>query len=322
LKDALSVRFDWRGGSYSYRNLAIFNPRFRAVGSRPALRLYFPKAIGAKNEPVLHITISVIRPAMQDLTPTKPVIPDFMPVPRKYRYDGWTEERQRAFIHALAETGSVKAAAKRINMSKEGAYYLRRQPGSESFAAAWRAALDHGVQILEDIAMERAIDGVEVPVFNFRGEQIGTRRWYNDKLLMFLLRHRLPWRFGPLKALPPGTKSPETLAAEAALAIEEEKKVSAEQLQQNLDWYKKYMRERSRLAQEAWDNGNEQDYDFYVRQMIMFQEKIRATGGGETLRRFALALAGHTQDAIDREIALYKERGVFARLAGKGREGG
>jgi hypothetical protein len=82
---------------------------------------------------------------MKNLTPVprdqRPPLPAFTPVPRKYRYDGWTAPRQRAFIEALADTGSVKAAANRINMSTEGAYYLRRQPGAEGFRAAWEAAL-------------------------------------------------------------------------------------------------------------------------------------------------------------------------------------
>lgn len=130
---------------------------------------------------------------MQNRTPTRepPVIPDFTPVPRKPRCDGWTPDRQRAFIAALAETGSVKHAATRINMSPEGAYTLRRQPGAESFAAAWAAAIDFGVQRLADIALERAIDGTPVPVF-WKGEQVGERRRYNDRLLMFMLRNRMP----------------------------------------------------------------------------------------------------------------------------------
>jgi len=72
----------------------------------------------------------------------KPELPDFRPV---LRHDGWPPERQRAFIDALADTGSVKHAAKVVNMSSEDAYYLRRQPGAEEFAAAWLAALDHGI---------------------------------------------------------------------------------------------------------------------------------------------------------------------------------
>ena len=42
--------------------------------------------------------------------------------------------------------------------------------------------------------MERAIHGVEVPVYHF-GQIVGTRRVYNDRLLMFLLRNRAPERF-------------------------------------------------------------------------------------------------------------------------------
>ena len=87
----------------------------------------------------------------------RPAPPDFTPVPRKPRHDGWTPERQRVFIAALADTGSVSRAARWVNMSPEGAYYLRRQPGSEGFRRAWEAALDFGVQRLKDIAYERAI---------------------------------------------------------------------------------------------------------------------------------------------------------------------
>ncbi|MCB2077979.1 MAG: hypothetical protein KDE55_09815 [Novosphingobium sp.] len=42
--------------------------------------------------------------------------------------------------------------------------------------------------------MERALHGVEVPVYHF-GAVVGTRRVYNDRLLMFLLRNRAPKRF-------------------------------------------------------------------------------------------------------------------------------
>jgi hypothetical protein len=113
--------------------------------------------------------------------------PDFAPVPRKFRHDGWTPERQKAFIAALADTGSVSRAARWVNMSPEGAYYLRRQPGAEGFRRAWEAALDFGVQRLKDIAYERAIDGQLSPVF-VAGKLKGFRRIRNDRLLMFCLR--------------------------------------------------------------------------------------------------------------------------------------
>ncbi|WP_084580229.1 hypothetical protein [Sphingomonas azotifigens] len=143
------------------------------------------------------------------------VVPDFTPVPRKHRVDGWTPARQRAFIAALAATGSVTAAARSINMAKEGAYMLRLHPQGASFRAAWEAALTAGLDRLRDIAIERAIDGVPVPVF-YKGEQCGEKRWHNDRLLMFILRHRAPDKYGALAALPPGTRHPDTVAREGA----------------------------------------------------------------------------------------------------------
>lgn len=139
---------------------------------------------------------------MRNRTPPRPpghAIPDFTPVPRKYdRHDGWTPARQRGFIEALARTGSVDHAAKAVNMSTVGAYQLRLAPGAESFREAWTAALDFGVQMLEDVAMQRALYGVAVPVFGKEG-QIGEKRRYNDRLLMFLLRHRLAERYSVRK---------------------------------------------------------------------------------------------------------------------------
>ncbi|MXO46707.1 hypothetical protein GRI69_00310 [Erythrobacter vulgaris] len=114
-------------------------------------------------------------------------LPPFDTVPVKYRHDGWTPARQRAFIGALADTGCVTRAARYVNMSPEGAYYLRRRPGSESFRRAWEAALDLGVQRLKDIAFERAIEGQLSPVF-IGGKLKGFRRIRNDRLLMFCLR--------------------------------------------------------------------------------------------------------------------------------------
>jgi hypothetical protein len=131
----------------------------------------------------------------QTAQPYTAQLADFSPVPRQCkRHDGWTPDRQKRFITALADLGSVKAAAHAVNMSPDGAYMLRRHPEADEFRQAWEAALALGVQRLEDVAMERALFGVEVPVFHF-GAVVGTRRVYNDRLLMFLLRNRAPTRF-------------------------------------------------------------------------------------------------------------------------------
>ena len=129
---------------------------------------------------------------MQNRVPTprdeRPALPDFTPVPRKYRHDGWTPARQKAFIEALADTGAVSRAARMVNMAQANCYTLRRAPGAEEFRRAWDAALDFGVQRLKDVAFERAIEGYLVPVF-VGGKLAGYRRKTNDALLMFCLRH-------------------------------------------------------------------------------------------------------------------------------------
>ncbi|SEI86304.1 hypothetical protein SAMN05428950_101411 [Sphingomonas sp. OV641] len=233
-------------------------------------------------------------PAAQPGAPAPaPAAPDplaFTPVPRKHRHDGWTAERQRGFIHALAETGSVKAAARRIGKTTEGAYHLRRQPEAESFRAAWEAALASGVQRLTDIAMERAMEGVPVPVFH-KGEQVGERRWYNDRLLMFMLKHHLPDRYSNT-ALAPGTKHPETIAREAAKqcpacreraeADERRAFAEAEAAKQSSEEFlvhlmrtyqiKVQSERRERLA------GNWAAADFYLRQLNFFELILEGCG--------------------------------------------
>ena len=122
-------------------------------------------------------------------------LPAFTPVPRLCdRSNGWKPEVQRAFIEALAETGSVKAACRRVGRSDYGAYALRHHPEAAGFRAAWDAAADLGVRRIEDAAMDRALHGVEETVL-YHGQLVGRRRRYNERLVMFILRNRAPHRF-------------------------------------------------------------------------------------------------------------------------------
>ena len=68
---------------------------------------------------------------------------DFAPVPRKNnRVDGWTAERQRAFIAALAVTGSPRRACSAVGKAQWGVDQLRKADGAEGFNAAWDAAME------------------------------------------------------------------------------------------------------------------------------------------------------------------------------------
>ena len=79
--------------------------------------------------------------------------------------------------------------------SDHGAYLLRRHPEAEEFRRAWDAALDIGLRRIEDVAMDRALNGCEQPVYSY-GKLLGQRTVYNDRLLMFMLKNRAPERFG------------------------------------------------------------------------------------------------------------------------------
>ena len=57
----------------------------------------------------------------------------------KTRRDGWTPERQLAFLGALTRTRSVTLAARAVGMSRESAYRLRGRREGALFAAAWDA---------------------------------------------------------------------------------------------------------------------------------------------------------------------------------------
>jgi hypothetical protein len=94
---------------------------------------------------------------------------------------GWTPERQTRFLDHLSTNGNVRSACRRIGLSREAAYRLRRR--DPLFARGWAAAVvkahDHSIEVLAD----RAIEGVEEAIYH-RGELIGTRRRYDSRLLL------------------------------------------------------------------------------------------------------------------------------------------
>ncbi|HMJ93767.1 MAG TPA: hypothetical protein VK472_06685 [Allosphingosinicella sp.] len=114
-------------------------------------------------------------------------IAPFDPVAFRPRFDGWTPERQRAFIEELADCGQIGEAAARVGMSRKSAWQLRLRAGEGSaFAMAFEAALEAGVGRLRAIAFERAVEGVAKPVY-YRGEKVGEQRVYDNRLLLALI---------------------------------------------------------------------------------------------------------------------------------------
>ena len=80
----------------------------------------------------------------------------FTPVPRRKRVNGWDAEAQRAFIAALAMTGSKTTAAKSLGRNPHGIDQLLKSEGSEGF----RLAFDRAIAIAEKNGALRIATGV------------------------------------------------------------------------------------------------------------------------------------------------------------------
>ena len=93
----------------------------------------------------------------------------------------FTRERQVEFLHALAATGAVRAAAGRAGVSHQTAY--RARLADALFRRAWDAALLAARVHAEDVLSCRAIDGVEEQVW-YHGEVVASRRRFDSRLLL------------------------------------------------------------------------------------------------------------------------------------------
>ncbi|MEP5938113.1 MAG: hypothetical protein ABJ239_07295 [Erythrobacter sp.] len=127
----------------------------------------------------------------------------------------WTQARQAAFLRALASSHSVTEAARAVGMTRQSAYALRARLKREPFDLAWQAALQCRFDALAEAAMERALNGVEVPHF-YQGELIHTSRRYDERLTVALLAMRD--RFAP-RQLPPSYHNQSGYSAEGFGAL-------------------------------------------------------------------------------------------------------
>lgn len=93
------------------------------------------------------------------------------------------------FLRVLGATHSVSAAARAVGVSRQSAYRLRARQKGAPFDLGWEAAVQSGYDALHQAALERALHGVEVPVYH-KGELVGSRRAFDERLTVFLLSAR------------------------------------------------------------------------------------------------------------------------------------
>lgn len=122
------------------------------------------------------------------------------PPPRRHRHDGFSPERQEAFVRHLRGTASWTDAAQLTGISRSTAYNLYNSPDAHGFRAAVDEALKCTDGLLEATALERAIKGNEEIVY-YKGQRVGVRWKADNRLLMSLLRARNPLRYAPLNEI-------------------------------------------------------------------------------------------------------------------------
>jgi hypothetical protein len=143
-----------------------------------------------------------------------PPLAGFEPVPVRHRVDGWTPERQRAYVEHLAETLCPETAAALVGMSAESARRLRRRPGAEGFNAACDAALRKGLADRGRAALiDEAVNGRVVRRF-YHGRLISEERVRSPRLLLALIEKAEALFAGP------GAAESEAMAADWHAAME------------------------------------------------------------------------------------------------------
>ena len=125
------------------------------------------------------------RSAAADALPVIPAVPttgvpvDVSPPRRPTR-----ARLQTGFLRRLALSGSVADAAARTGITPRTVQRWRAT--NPAFARRYEEVLARRVEILEDLAMRRALGADRRPVFH-RGKQVASVERHNDAMLMRLL---------------------------------------------------------------------------------------------------------------------------------------
>ena len=108
---------------------------------------------------------------------------------RPARKDGWTPERIRTFLHALAASGCVTESAEAAGVTRQAAYALRASTKGRAFALAWDGAVRMSRGRLATDLLSRALNGNVETVW--RDGVVVEQRHHHDNGLGLALLARL-----------------------------------------------------------------------------------------------------------------------------------
>jgi hypothetical protein len=103
-----------------------------------------------------------------------------------------TEAHTAAMLAAYRNTANVSRAAQVAGICRRSHYEWLASDAT--YAAAFQASGVEAIQVLEDEANRRAVEGVKEPVYQ-GGKLVGEVQRYSDTLLIFLLKGALPDKY-------------------------------------------------------------------------------------------------------------------------------
>jgi hypothetical protein len=112
-------------------------------------------------------------------------------MPRRIKRVVQVKER---ILEAMRQGLAPGPAAQSAGISRTQAYRWRDEDAE--FAAAWEEAAALGIDLCEDEAYRRAVDGYNArPIYDKEGVQVGTIKDYSDGLLALILKCRRPEKY-------------------------------------------------------------------------------------------------------------------------------
>jgi hypothetical protein len=112
---------------------------------------------------------------------------------RGYRRDGFTPDRKKTFVAALAEVGTIADACRRAGIS--GTSFYRHEKKDPAFRSQCEAARAKASAHLDVLAWERGVTGIEEPLIA-GGKVVGTRRRRSDSIFRLILQAADPDKYG------------------------------------------------------------------------------------------------------------------------------
>lgn len=100
--------------------------------------------------------------------------------------------KQKKFLTEYAKHCSIRMTVEKTKITAASHYYWMEH--SSNYKAAYSSVKDMVADTLEDAAFERAVHGVDEPVF-YKDEKIADVKKFSDTLTIFLLKGNKPEKY-------------------------------------------------------------------------------------------------------------------------------